>query len=290
MENFPRVGICVLLKFENKILLGKRKGSHGEGFWAPPGGHLEFAENPEETAKRECLEETGLSLKNLRYLTTTNDFFEKENKHYITLVFEADADSKEAKLLEPEKCEEWKWFSWNSLPEPRFKSLESILGKNLKPHFLRRNLREDFILEEASESDLEDITELLHEDSLGKTRENKSCLLPYKKAFEAIQRDPNNHLLVLKKKNEVIGTLQLTFIDNMTFTGAKRAQMEGVRIKGSERGKGLGKIFLEAALEVAKDSEAKIIQLTSNRKRTKSLEFYKSLGFKETHSGFKLYF
>ena len=289
METFPKVGICVLLKFENKVLLGKRKGSHGEGFWAPPGGHLEFGETPEETATRECQEETGLTPVNLRFLTSSNDFFEKENKHYITLAFEAYANSKEVKLLEPQKCEEWKWFSWNELPEPLFKPFQKIVKQNLKPSFLKREISHELILEEACEKDLEDIVKLLHEDTLGKTREKQSSLLPYKEAFKSIQRDPHNHLFVLKKKNEVIGTLQLTFIDNMTFAGARRTQIEGVRIKENARGEGLGKKLFETIIEIAKNQNAKIIQLTSNRERKKALDFYKSLGFEETHSGFKLY-
>ena len=43
----PRVGIGVIaLNNQGKILLGKRKNAHGDGDWAPPGGHLEFGESP----------------------------------------------------------------------------------------------------------------------------------------------------------------------------------------------------------------------------------------------------
>ena len=40
----PRVGIAAIVKKDNKVLLGKRKGSHGSGAWNFPGGHLEFFE------------------------------------------------------------------------------------------------------------------------------------------------------------------------------------------------------------------------------------------------------
>lgn len=56
MEN-PKVGIAVIVKRDNKVLLGKRIGSHGANTWAFPGGHLEFSEEFEDTATREVDEE-----------------------------------------------------------------------------------------------------------------------------------------------------------------------------------------------------------------------------------------
>ncbi len=51
---FPRVGVAVLAHNKhNQVVLGKRKNSHGNGDWAPPGGHLEFKETPIECAMRE---------------------------------------------------------------------------------------------------------------------------------------------------------------------------------------------------------------------------------------------
>lgn len=50
-----------------------------------PGGHLEFGESWEECARREILEETGLAVQDVRFLTATNDVFTAEAKHYITI-------------------------------------------------------------------------------------------------------------------------------------------------------------------------------------------------------------
>lgn len=57
----PKVGVGVIVLKEKKLLLGQRKGSHSQGEWAPPGGHLEFGEEVAACAKRELLEETGLN-------------------------------------------------------------------------------------------------------------------------------------------------------------------------------------------------------------------------------------
>ena len=129
----PKVGLGVLIVKDNMVLLGKRKNSHGDGSWCPPGGHLEFGESFEECAKREVLEECGLSISNLKFVDITNDIFKKDNKHYVTIHMKCDYESGEPKFLEPHKCEKWEWFSWDNLPSPLF--LPIINFKEKYPNF-----------------------------------------------------------------------------------------------------------------------------------------------------------
>jgi len=91
----PKVGMGVLVLKNDRVLFGKRKSSHVTGTWHPPGGHLEFGESLENCAKREVREETGIKIKNIRFATATNDIFEEEGKHYITLYMVADWESGE---------------------------------------------------------------------------------------------------------------------------------------------------------------------------------------------------
>lgn len=120
MEGRPGVGVGVIVIKDGKILLGKRKNAHGEGAWCYPGGHLEHGESWEQCARREVMEETGIKIKNLRFGTATNDIFKKEKKHYITICMIADYASGKVKVMEPEKCERWKWFKWGKLPRLLF--------------------------------------------------------------------------------------------------------------------------------------------------------------------------
>ncbi|KAJ5216956.1 NUDIX hydrolase [Penicillium chermesinum] len=116
----PRVGVGVfVINPEGKFVIGKRQGSHGAGTWALPGGHLEFNETFEACAERELLEETGLSVQNLEFLTATNNIMLPENKHYVTVFMKGAVtdSSAQPQLLEPEKCTEWQWVSWDELLE-----------------------------------------------------------------------------------------------------------------------------------------------------------------------------
>lgn len=124
----PRVGVGVVVTKQDKVLLGKRKGSHGTGEWSLSGGHLEFGESIEACAKRELLEETGLTALSLELGPWTNDLMEESN-HYVTLFVFVSEFEGIPKLLEPEKCEGWKWFAWDQLPSPLFPTVSSLIEK-----------------------------------------------------------------------------------------------------------------------------------------------------------------
>lgn len=131
--NWVRVGVGIFLLRQDRVLLGKRRGSHGSGTWALPGGHLEFGEAIEDCAKREVREETGLEVQGVTQLAFTNDIFRQEQKHYVTLFVRADRWSGEPRLMEPEKCEGWSWFHWNALPEPLFVPLQNLKAEGFTP-------------------------------------------------------------------------------------------------------------------------------------------------------------
>ena len=133
MSKRPKVGVGVIVINDKKILLGKRKNAHGEGSWGFPGGHLEFNESWEDCASRETREETGTTIRNIRFGTATNDIFKTEEKHYITIFMLSDYDSGEVKIMEPEKCEKWEWFLWSQLPQPLFVPIQNLLKKGYSP-------------------------------------------------------------------------------------------------------------------------------------------------------------
>jgi 8-oxo-dGTP diphosphatase len=132
-EPVPRVGVGVIVLRRGLVLLGRRLGSHGAGSWALPGGHLEFGESVEQCARREVMEEAGLSLTTIAPGPYTSDLFAAEHKHYVTLFVVAQCPAGEPELREPGKCAAWQWFRWSALPQPLFQPLASLLDSGFVP-------------------------------------------------------------------------------------------------------------------------------------------------------------
>lgn len=133
MYDVPRVGVAVIVRRDDKILMGKRKGSHAEGSWAFPGGKLDLWEELESCARREVLEETGLSIENVRIGPVTNDMFRKDGRHFITVFAISDSAEGAPKNMEPEKCGGWEWFEWNRLPKPLMLPIENLIKNGFNP-------------------------------------------------------------------------------------------------------------------------------------------------------------
>jgi len=145
----------------------------------------------------------------------------------------------------------------------------------------------------ATRNDVALIVEMIADDELGQTRENYQIPLPseYLEAYEKINADQNQELIVVEnEKAEIIGTLQLSFIQYLTYKGGIRAQIEAVRIRKDQRGLGIGKTMFKWAINRAKERNAHLLQLTTDGKRPKAIRFYEDPGFKATHEGMKLHF
>jgi 8-oxo-dGTP diphosphatase len=137
-----KVGVGVLILKEGKILLGKRKNAHGAGEYAGPGGHLEFGETIEACAERETAEETGLKIKNIRFLAMSNLIW--PSRHYVDIGVVADWAEGEPQLLEPHKCEGWDWYDPADLPENTFGCVKFYIEslKTGTPYFGTKKMAE----------------------------------------------------------------------------------------------------------------------------------------------------
>ena len=141
-----RVGVgCIKsLKYPGCVLVGTRKGSHGSGMLAFPGGHLEMNESWAECAIREVKEETNLDIIDLKFVHVTNDpcIAGNPDKHYVTIFTGAGIanDSAELQNLEPHKCESWNWMPWtevidvyNNSRERLFDPVIHMIEENISP-------------------------------------------------------------------------------------------------------------------------------------------------------------
>lgn len=119
LERRPLVGMGVLVMRGKKVLLGKRLGAHGEGYYAAPGGHVEFGESLAETARREVREECGLEIEDIRLLSV-GTYMWGDDQHYVDVDVVCQAPLGEPHNLEPHNCAGWAWYDLDNLPEPLF--------------------------------------------------------------------------------------------------------------------------------------------------------------------------
>jgi len=133
-KQYPKVGIGVMIQNKKKeVLLGLRLGSHGAGEWSFPGGHLEFGETIFETAKREVKEETGLEVNKFKLISVADEmrYIKSDGKHYLNIGLKTEYKNGEPKLMEPNRCKEWRWFSLDNLPNKLFEGTRLMI-KNFK--------------------------------------------------------------------------------------------------------------------------------------------------------------
>ncbi len=132
-EKNVRVGVgCWIENPDGLFLFGLRLSEHGNGKWAPPGGHLEFGETPQQCAARETVEETGIFRLSgdFQIIGVTNDIF--PDKHYVTLHCYTKLNIlRKAVVREPNKCKKWCWFDLNKLPNNLFLSAKNLLKQNV---------------------------------------------------------------------------------------------------------------------------------------------------------------
>lgn len=142
----------------------------------------------------------------------------------------------------------------------------------------------------ATRDDLPAIVRMLADDGLGKGREQPVDPLPkaYGDAFDRMAAQPGNDYLLAEIDGEVAGCLQLTVIHGLSRTGVSRAQIEGVRVAGSYRGKGIGEALFREAIRRAREAGCGLVQLTTDKARPDALRFYEKLGFTASHEGMKL--
>lgn len=118
-QHQPKVGVGVMIVKNGSVLLGKRKGSHGEGEYAFPGGHLEHMESFEQCAHRETLEECGVEIEHIRFQFLANVTTYAPH-HYVHIGLLADWKSGTPEVLEPEASGPWEWYDLDHLPQPLF--------------------------------------------------------------------------------------------------------------------------------------------------------------------------
>ena len=145
------------------------------------------------------------------------------------------------------------------------------------------------IFRSANRADVPAIVELLADDEIARSRDvSERSDAAYWSAFEAIDADPRNELIVAEQDGAVVGTCQLTFIPSLSRRAAERMIIEAVRVRSDRRGQGLGRQLMLWSLDRARERGCGLAQLTTDKRRTDAHRFYAGLGFEASHEGYKL--
>jgi GNAT superfamily N-acetyltransferase len=148
--------------------------------------------------------------------------------------------------------------------------------------------KEALTIRPARRSDLGAILELAVQDSFADPPEPASPTEEHFAAFDAIEAHTDHQLVVGTIADEVIATLQLSFLPGLSNRGAWRAQVESVRVRRDLRSSGIGGAMMNWVIDRSRERGCWIVQLTTNRSRLDAQRFYERLGFKPSHVGMKL--
>lgn len=124
-----KIGCELFWRNKDKILLGLRKNCYGAGTWALPGGHLEFNERLVDALCREAKEEMGIKISpsDLKLISIVDDLQPENNLHYVHVSFEMHNSHLQPQLMEPDRCEEWRFFHVDELPQKFFPPHQGII-------------------------------------------------------------------------------------------------------------------------------------------------------------------
>ena len=139
---------------------------------------------------------------------------------------------------------------------------------------------------EATRDDVARVVDLLADDDYGAKRET-APLETYLAAYDAMQAEGGNRLMVGEQDGRIVATYQLTFITGLSHRATRRAQVESVRVAADLRGQGIGRLLMANAEARARTAGCRMIQLTTQKGRNRAQEFYDGLGFTPSHIGYK---
>lgn len=133
MPKRPQIAIGLLITKDDQVLLVKRRDVQGGETWAPPKGHLKYGKSLEESALREVQEEIGVIITAVTFLAITNEVFEGQKKHEVTIWMAGSYVSGEPAIHAGHELSAIDWFSWDALPESLFFPFEHLLTGRCYP-------------------------------------------------------------------------------------------------------------------------------------------------------------
>lgn len=116
--DFPGVGTGLAILRDGKLLLYRRARAPEAGHWNIVGGKVDHMEHSARACRREAEEETGLRIGKIEFLAVSEQVFEIDRHHWLSVIYQTRDISGEARVTEPDRLPEFGWFSLDNLPAP----------------------------------------------------------------------------------------------------------------------------------------------------------------------------
>lgn len=124
----PKVAAATLIEQDGKVLLTRRAGDPQKGFWVPPGGFVDYDEDPRQAAIRECEEETGLKVEILDLINVVSSVTHPEFQvGGASMVIFFRAKIVGGTLQANDDAEAVGWFGPDELPPIAFEATKIVL-------------------------------------------------------------------------------------------------------------------------------------------------------------------
>ena len=120
----PKVAVAVLIKNDNQVLLVQRSFDPKKGHWTLPSGFVDAGEDPKLAVKRECLEETGLEIKDIQLVDV---LFSQEHPRGASILIIYKAEVESGLLIAGDDASQAIYFAVKDLPPLAFTSTRNIL-------------------------------------------------------------------------------------------------------------------------------------------------------------------
>jgi GNAT superfamily N-acetyltransferase len=108
-------------------------------------------------------------------------------------------------------------------------------------------------------------------------------------AWQGIEATPGRSVLVAETDGTIIGTVEVSVVQNLARDGSPYAVVENLAIVPSARAGGTSRALLRQAIDLARGAGCYMVQLTASPYDATAHALYQSLGFIPTATGFRLY-
>ena len=121
----PKVAAAALIEQDGRILLVRRVNEPYRGLWTLPAGFVDAGEDPARAAERECLEETGLSVRVKRVLDVIAGREHERGADFVILYL---AEVLGGALSPDDDADAAEWFDPQALPPLAFTATQKAIA------------------------------------------------------------------------------------------------------------------------------------------------------------------